>query len=393
MKTDRLYNIICFGFIPWSNMWKRNQSMMAELAKCDFVNKLIFINPLRRIFMMRNRDVKKRLRFNPNIVPYKASSNIVVYTPMNILPIREYLSLFKRFEILLILKIIKHLNEKMPYILFMNCPNIFSHRLLDTLLEDADLSVFDFSDDFIKLKYGEQSLVTFEKNITKYAKNADLVISVNSYLKEKYSYLNNKISVIRNATNYSNFARDDLKSVDFLDTIKKRGKKIIGYSGIANSSRIDFELFDYLLENGKSYEFILIGPADKILLDRYSRYDNFHHIMTVDYEDLPDYIHYFDVAIVPFSINDHTRGNDLLKLHDYLAMGKPIVSTDIGGAKDFGDMIKTAKTPKEFLAFIEEALSQDNSKEIPKRMNVAMNNSWNIRIQQVSDLIKSELKI
>ena len=76
----------------------------------------------------------------------------------------------------------------------------------------------------------------------------------------------------------------------------------------------------------------------------------------VDYISLPNYLQYFDVAIVPFKINAHTKGNDLLKLHDFLAMGKPVVSTEIGGAKDLKDVIRIANSPSNFLEEIEKAL-------------------------------------
>ena len=98
------------------------------------------------------------------------------------------------------------------------------------------------------------------------------------------------------------------------------------------------------------------------------------------------------MAIVPFKINDHTKGNDLLKLHDYLAMGKPVVSTDIGGADDLRDVIRIAEGPSDFRDAIEESLHNDTQQDVSKRKNVALRNSWHLRIRELEELIGAGLE-
>jgi hypothetical protein len=386
VKKAISYNIICFGFMPWSNMWKRNQSMMAEIAKCDFINRVIFVNPIISIRGMFSRKKKYHNKFFFT----KFNSKIWIYSPLHILPYR-YLKVFEIIETKIIVKIIKKLNSHMSYILFMNCPNIFSHHILDELLKGANLSIFDFSDDFVELVRKEDKEI-YLSNITKYAKAADVVLTVNDHLKEKYGYLNTNIHVLRNATNYYNFNRKDYKRIDVLERIKDKKKPIIGYSGLANMSRIDADLLDYLFEKRKEWQFVFVGPAKSNFIERYSIRENYHYISPVNYELLPDYIRYFDVAIVPFKINEHTKGNDLLKFHDYLLMGKPVVSTDTGGANDLKDVIRISFSKYDFLEHIESALMNDTSEDILKRKSIAFKNSWHIRIKELEDLIKGHLK-
>ena len=83
-----------------------------------------------------------------------------------------------------------------------------------------------------------------------------------------------------------------------------------------------------------------------------------YHLPAVNYQQLPDYLNYFQVTIVPFQINDHTKGNNLLKFHDYLAMGKPVVTTNIGGAEDLKDVVRIADTPAAFLSQIETCIGR-----------------------------------
>ncbi len=140
MKRATTYNIICFGFLPWSNLWKRNQSMMAEMSKFDFINRLIFVSPLvpiRSLLIRKNSSLNATAGISSKLFPSKI-------TPLNILPYRKYLNVLKRIVAKIMLKIIRRLNNHKPFILFMNCPNISSHYVLDELLKKAELSILTF---------------------------------------------------------------------------------------------------------------------------------------------------------------------------------------------------------------------------------------------------------
>jgi glycosyltransferase involved in cell wall biosynthesis len=264
--------------------------------------------------------------------------------------------------------------------------------LLDRILERATLSIYDFSDDFAELGYDERTRGLFHQNATKYARAANIVLAVNAHVKNKYSYVNPNIHVIRNATNYENFSRETYESIDVLERIKHNGLPIIGYSGIANMGRIDGDVLDFLLNQRPNWQFVFVGPAHAHFVERYSTCRNVHILAPVAYQDLPCYMQYFDVAIVPFQDNENTKGNDLLKLHDYLAMGKPVVSTNIGGAVDLKEAIRIAEGPQEFLKSIEEFLVNHRSEDVvAQRKRLALKNSWRARTAELEALVKGSL--
>ena len=373
-------------------MWKRNQSMMAEMANYDFVNKVIFVNPdiwIPRLFVHRSEVVRTSSGVAGKFFPCKRSSKVWEYTPLRFLPLKTRFAKLKRIESQIALRVIRQLNSDMPYVLCMNCPNVYFSYLLDELVKNAGLSMFDFSDDFVELVHTKERKEFFLHNITKYAQAADIVLTVNNHLKNKYSFLNPNIHVVRNATNYYNFDRKNYNPVDFLEKIKSTKKPIIGYSGLANASRIDFGLLGFLIEKRPNWQFVFVGPADSAFVQRFLHYSNVYHQSPVDYEVLPDYIHYFDAAFVPFEINEHTKGNDLLKFHDYLSMGKPVVSTDIGGAAQIKNVIQVANTPSEFMLSLDKAITSNSHEEVLKRKNVAFKNSWSNRIKELEELIIS----
>lgn len=398
MRNSDSYNVICFGFQPWSNMWKRNQSMMAELAKLEFINRVTYVNPICSVLSLlriKNSISKNNTSIKNLFITPKISSNIFIYTPKNIIPHRRYLTSLKAIETKFItgigLKIIKRLNSDKPYILFLNCPNLFLHDLVDFLLKSASLSIFDFSDDFLELGYNKKTLENFKHNIELYTPAVDIVLTANKHISLKYKNLNPNIHVIRNATNYDNFDRRNYSPVDYLEKLRNTKRPIIGYSGTANMSRIDADILDFAIKQRPNWNFVFIGYAKKEFSYKYLHHKNIHHIQPVDYTSLPNYLQYFDVAIVPFQINPHTQGNDLLKFHDYLSMGKPVVSTETAGAKDLKGVIQIANSPSAFLERIEKALCTESQDVFLERKQIAKKNSWDHRIKEFEKLLKNYL--
>ena len=387
------YNVVCFGFMPWGNMWKRNQSMMAEMAKLDFVQNLVFVNPLislRNLFKEQSNPVYGEGVVR-SIFPQTISSKIKVYTPVTWIPFKRYSSILMTIEDRITLTVIRLLNRQRPYILFLNCPNFSSNLIVDELSKGASLTLFDFSDDFSELGYDVATRETFRENSLKYAKKADVVLTVNEHIKRKYSAVNDNIHIVRNATNYENFDRSRFEPIEKLEVLKKSGKPIIGYSGIANLGRIDSTLLDYLIGNRPHWEFVFVGPAHERFVEKYMRWGNVHIFPPVGYQDLPNYMQYFDVAIVPFKQNENTKGNDLLKLHDYLAMGKAVVSTEIGGSGDLRGVVRIVGSSFEFLMAIEDELNKNDSKDIVRRKASAQKNSWQNRIKELEELVEKNL--
>lgn len=382
--------------MPWSTMWKRNQSMMAELSKCDIINRVIFVNPprsMRKILTRNSQTSHIASDAGSTLFPVRRTAKLWEYTPLHFLPFKGHFTKLALIEIQMMLRIIRQLNAHVPYILFMNCPNIFSQYLLDNLLKHAAFSIFDFSDDFLELVHSKEAKQSYLRNMKKYAQAADIVLTVNDHLKRKYGFLNPNTHVIRNATNYHNFDREHYTSIPSLELIKKEKRPILGYSGIVNMTRIDCDLLDFLLEKRPEWQYVFVGPADSAFIKKYAQYENVHLLPPVPYQSLPNHIRYFDVAIVPFEINEHTKGNDLLKFHDYLAMGKAVVSIEIGGASDLKDVISVAQRPSDFLEKVEKALMGSTPEDILKRKSVALINSWPKRIKELEELMENRLGI
>jgi hypothetical protein len=119
---------------------------------------------------------------------------------------------------------------------------------------------------------------------------------------------------------------------------------------------------------------------------------NLHFFDRVHYDALPDHIAYFDVTFIPFQVNEHTRGNDLLKFQDYMAMGKPIVTTNTAGAWRYGDLLRIVEGSEDFVAGIEAAHREDSQDLRQRRREFAESHSWVRRAPGLESILRDALE-
>jgi len=110
-----------------------------------------------------------------------------------------------------------------------------------------------------------------------------------------------------------------------------------------------------------------------------------------EYKDLPGIIKAFDACIIPFKLNDLTASANPVKLYEYLAAGKPVVSTPIPEVLVYKDVVRIAKGPEEFIRALEKAISENSPEDVQERLRVARENSWEVRIEQMESIIEKAL--
>jgi teichuronic acid biosynthesis glycosyltransferase TuaH len=147
--------------------------------------------------------------------------------------------------------------------------------------------------------------------------------------------------------------------------------------------------FDYgLLAQAASVrsdcEFLLIGPdLDGTLADRLPRLPNVRWIGEKKYEELPAYLHRFAVATIPFLVNDITKATSPVKLFEYMAGGKPIVTTDMPECRKHSCVL-AARDPDEYVAMLGEAIDCGKQESYRRLLDEeARNNTWQARVRQI----------
>lgn len=171
-------------------------------------------------------------------------------------------------------------------------------------------------------------------------------------------------------------------------------RPIIGYVGGLHR-HVDLELLAAVAESRPRWSFVLVGSthADVSAL---ARLRNVHRIGARPHGALPDLIAEFDVAIVPYRRSPHTETVVPTKINEYLAMGKPVVSTDLPAVVDLARTTRVVEAvpPRrdEFLAAIERALDATaDPAAIEHRRGVAARADWRVRFAEMSREIDSAL--
>ncbi len=165
---------------------------------------------------------------------------------------------------------------------------------------------------------------------------------------------------------------------------------IIGFFGLIERW-IDLDLVAYLAEQRPQWSFLMIGRV-AVPDDVVPKLPNLHFTGKRTYEELPDYGRRFDAAIIPYKLTQQVMHANPLKLREYLAMGKPVVSVAMPEAENFADVIEIARSREEFLARLDKVIQQPDGREAAKRrMDRVASLSWEARVTEVLGLVEASL--
>lgn len=158
------------------------------------------------------------------------------------------------------------------------------------------------------------------------------------------------------------------------ERIKNIKKPIVGFFGLI-TTWVDIELVFKCAKAYPSVSFVLIGRAT-VDIGKYSRLENFIYLGEVSYDELPNYARLFDAGIVPFVLNELTIASNPIKILEYLALGLPVISTNLPEARRFGNSILIAEDDNEFISLIDVALRRNSLEEKEERRMIARKYSW-----------------
>jgi glycosyltransferase involved in cell wall biosynthesis len=211
-------------------------------------------------------------------------------------------------------------------------------------------------------------------------RRADLVFVCSSALLESRTRLNPNTVYSPHGVDTELFGRAqaDLPPVEAVRTLRR---PIIGLHGLIDD-RLDLELVTEIARARPDWTMLLIGrvATDVSALRQLS---NVVFAGAVPYETLPDWARAYDAAIMPYRPGPFAENANPLKLREYLACGKPLVSVPMPAVEPFGQYVPTASSPTDFIACIERALLTDSPEARQARMNAIQHMSWDARVAEV----------
>jgi glycosyltransferase involved in cell wall biosynthesis len=152
--------------------------------------------------------------------------------------------------------------------------------------------------------------------------------------------------------------------------IRDLPRPIVGFFGGMDDYRMDAELMIRIARRAAPGTLLLIGP-EQMDLSRVKAEPNVRHIGQLPPEQLADYAAHFDVGVIPFLRNEFNLRSNPIKLKEYLALGFPVVATDLPAYEPYAGLIATAETHEQFLDALGHALAEDDP-ELPRRRRAAV---------------------
>ncbi len=167
----------------------------------------------------------------------------------------------------------------------------------------------------------------------------------------------------------------------------------LGFYGVIDE-RFDIELISKMATQKPDWHFVLLGPVVKIDPASLPVLPNVHFLGGKSYNQLPAYLSGWDIALIPFLLNEATRYISPTKTPEYLSAGVPVISTPIHDVvSPYGDegLVKIAKNDTEFLEAAEELLSMDVATFLPVADAFLSKQSWTLTFEKMKERITQTL--
>jgi len=215
--------------------------------------------------------------------------------------------------------------------------------------------------------------------------NADLTLFVSSALFHEESKQCKKALYLDHGVDYEMFASADnsMKTPPDISNIKR---PIVGYFGSIDSHTVDYESIDKLVDLLPEMSFVFVG--DVCDNPSFVSKKNVWMLGQKAYEQIPYYGSKFDVAIMPWRQTHWIQVCNPIKLKEYLALGKPVVSTPFKELEKYADVVYIARTTEDFADFIRRALFENNPERVAARQKRIRTATWGSK----AELVREELR-
>lgn len=258
------------------------------------------------------------------------------------------------------------------------------------LLEQINFEtvVYDCMDELSLFKGAPVHLINQEKYLMAHA---DIVFTGGKSLYESKKQLHSNVYCFPSSVDEEHFAQA-LNGISPAADIASLPKPIVGYYGVIDE-RIDLDLLHKCAKKMSDVSFVMIGPLAKIEDADLPKENNIHYLGMKSYNELPHYLKAFDIAMMPFALNDATKYISPTKTLEYMAAGKPIISTKITDVvRDYSQSVTLIENDGEFCDAIGTLLTKNRLEMEMEYNKILEKTSWNATADKMESIIKKFAK-
>ena len=295
--------LVCFSHLPWKFVYQRPQHLLSRFANkypVFYVEEFIYRTEKDGYTItVISDDIKVIVPHLSNTVPSKLTNDQRLEHILD--------NLFKLLSI-------------DSYIFWYYTPMALGYTANFT----PRVTVYDCMDELSAFKFAPPALKMLEQQLFK---KADIVFTGGNTLYEAKKTQHKNIYSFPSSIDKAHFksARNDVKESADQQLIPHPR---LGFYGVIDE-RFDIELIRQAADAKPDWHFVLVGPVIKIDAATLPQNENIHYLGGKSYDELPQYLSGWDIALIPFAINESTRYISPTKTPEYLAGGKPVISTAI----------------------------------------------------------------
>jgi UDP-galactopyranose mutase len=362
-------DLVCFSHLRWNFVYQRPQHLMSRCAR------------ERRVFFVEEPDYADA---PAHMKMEKDPSGVTVVKP-SLPPGLSEEETDAALRTLVDQFFAEEIND---YILWYYTPMMlnFSRHL------EPALTVYDCMDELSLFKGAPARLQDLEKELLD---RADLVFTGGQTLYESKRSGHDNVYLFPSSIDAPHFERARKAQADPDDQAGIHHPRL-GFFGVIDE-RMDLELLHGLAQARPDWHLVILGPVVKIDPEGLPKLPNIHYLGMKTYAQLPGYLANWDVTLLPFALNDSTRFISPTKIPEYLAGGKPVVSTPIRDViNPYGKqkLVSIAATADEFVTAIEGILRMEKDERASWLTRVDQQlsqNSWNYTWKRMMTLIESSM--
>jgi glycosyltransferase involved in cell wall biosynthesis len=250
--------------------------------------------------------------------------------------------------------------------------------------------VYDCMDELSQFKFAPPELLERERQLMR---AADVVFTGGHKLWQSKSRLHPNVHFYGCGVDSAHFAKARLGSTPRPADLPEQETPILGFYGVIDE-RIDYALIAHLAEAFPEWTIAMAGPVVKVSPDDLPKAPNIKWLGQKQYAELPTYAKAFDVCLMPFALNEATEYINPTKTLEYMAAGKPIVSTAVADVvRNFTPIVKVARSYDGFAAASRAAARAPEPELIARGIGMAADHSWESIVGKMRGHIAAALDV
>lgn len=389
--------IICFSINNWEKRKARKQQFMLHLSRREDIAGVLYVEPAMNLWRLvfritselRDPDNRQRWKRALTMRQQPLTDKLSVYTPLTLFPLSARWQKLHDINVRLTAAVLRRRLSACDFrstVIWLYHP--FDYLLL-SLFPQRALAVFDWAEEwsvyFTELRDPRREEIRHLEELI--IKTVDLVFVCSQRMLSLARPLNPNSFHLLDGTVYEQFQETP---PELPDDIKAVPRPIAGYLGTINR-RIDLELLTRLSDAYPDVSFVFIGDVHTQYVDiapLHAR-KNIYFLQGKDYRQLGSYASCVDVWLLPY--RPELTPQSPTKVFDYLATGKPTVSTDLIAVQQFMELFHIAPDRDRFIEMLGIALHEQSEERSRQRKATARENSWEQRASEIAGLLRKGL--